>query len=155
MILRDQPLANIIGKKVKLTSRAPDEYFIPLYTKECKIHGVNQDGQHEFWLGDSSNWIFVTEDLTSSQAENILQEANRLVYGDRATTHGDYRANFDKTAEIFNAWVGEKRINGVDVSRILQSLKMAREICNPKHRDNYTDTCGYVELRYRMLKDLA
>jgi hypothetical protein len=79
----------------------------------------------------------------------VLDEVKRIVYSDRAVTHGDFKDNFEKAASIYNAWTGST-ITALDINKILQALKMAREECNPGWEDNLVDQLGYITLRYRM-----
>jgi len=82
--------------------------------------------------------------------KSILLEAEEL-FAERAKTHGDAGDNFTKAANIVNAWYGEGvEIDAVFVTRVLQALKMAREMGNPRERDHYTDACGYTRLRQEL-----
>lgn len=81
--------------------------------------------------------------------ETVLQEANRLVYGDRAAKHGDFRSNFQTTAALFNAWTGIE-ITPKQVAQLLICVKQARYKDNPEHRDNLVDLSGYTELLSRL-----
>lgn len=80
--------------------------------------------------------------------ESILQEAQRLVYGDRAQSHGDFRENFEVAARIFSAWTGLPA-TAAHMLQALISLKQARFKGNPATRDHLTDLVGYTELLSR------
>lgn len=72
----------------------------------------------------------------------------------RAVTHGDYKRNFEITADLFRVWTG-KNLSMIEVSMLLQCLKMAREVCNPETTDSRVDQIGYIELRERMEREHA
>lgn len=82
---------------------------------------------------------------------SVLQEAYNLVTGARADKHGDFKDNLTRAAGIFKAWTG-KELTADEISKVMQCIKMAREISAPNERDNFVDQAGYVELRY-MLKN--
>lgn len=82
--------------------------------------------------------------------ETVLQEANRIIYGDREQTYGDPAQNFDATASLWNGYLhakyrvtGSMDFNALDVAHMMMLLKMAREIHMHK-RDNVVDMAGYA-----------
>ena len=79
--------------------------------------------------------------------ENILQEADRLVNGDRQASYGRPLDDFKKTAKIWTGVLLEKLKDGVEISPrdvplCMVGVKMSREVNRPK-RDNRVDGCGY------------
>ncbi len=81
--------------------------------------------------------------------ESILQEAQRIVYKDRAVSHGDFDDNFKTAAAMFTAWTGIT-LTAPQVAQVIICLKQARFRHNPKYRDNLVDIAGYTELLSRM-----
>lgn len=74
--------------------------------------------------------------------ETILQEADRLINGERAADYGDVTENFERIAK------GGSVIFGVDitarqVAHFMIWLKMCRDLNKPK-RDNIVDIAGYA-----------
>lgn len=82
--------------------------------------------------------------------ETVLEEANRIIYGDREQTYGHPAKNFEATASLWNGYFAAKfglpswhGINAVDVAHMMILLKMAREVHMHK-RDNIVDMAGYA-----------
>lgn len=79
--------------------------------------------------------------------ETILQEAQRLVHGDRQGDYGHPLDDFTKTAMIWQAIIGHKlqpgqNIEPEDVGLCMVGVKLSRQVNKPK-RDNLTDGAGY------------
>lgn len=85
--------------------------------------------------------------------ESILQEAQRIVYGDRAASHGPFDANLRTAASLFSEWTGIV-IEPEHVAQLMICLKQARFKHNPGNRDNLVDLTGYTELLSRLKGDL-
>ena len=84
-----------------------------------------------------------TKDVYVPKEETILQEAQRLVYGDRNASYGDFTVNMENTANIVNAVLGIK-LKASDMAMIMVCVKLAREK-NAFKRDTATDACGYLD----------
>ena len=92
-----------------------------------------------------------TGDVTPLQAQNetILQEAQRLVHGDRNAAYGHPVDDMDRSGAMVTAILGEMLKPGCEVKAeqmclIMQAVKISRETNRPK-RDNRTDGAGYWE----------
>lgn len=84
--------------------------------------------------------------------ETILQEAQRLVHGDRGVDYGHPLDDFSRTAALFNTWKGNgMNLTAEDVAMFMVFVKLSRE-ANKHKRDNMTDACGYAET-YMMVRD--
>lgn len=75
--------------------------------------------------------------------ETILQEAQRLVHGDRGADYGHPLDDFAKTALIWSAVLGVD-VQPEQVALCMVGVKISREVNKPK-RDNRVDGCGYFE----------
>lgn len=81
--------------------------------------------------------------------ETILEEAQRIVYGDREQTYGHPAKNFEITRNLWNDWIdGRYPGNDIvfdvnDVAMMMVLLKVARQAHGDK-RDNLVDACGYL-----------
>lgn len=74
--------------------------------------------------------------------ENILEEANRIVGGDRGSDYGHPAEDFGRTAQIISAIIGhEVRVDQVPL--IMIAVKLSRHTNKPQ-RDNLTDIAGYA-----------
>lgn len=85
--------------------------------------------------------------------ESILQEAERIINGDRAEQYGDAAESF---ADIAKRWTIElddrlsAPVTALDVARMMTQLKMSRSR-RSYHRDSYVDGAGYLGLTDRLV----
>ena len=75
-------------------------------------------------------------------SETILQEAQRLVHGDRQADYGHPLDDFTRTAAMWSAILGY-RVTAEQVGLCMCAVKISRE-CNRPKRDNLTDLAGYA-----------
>ena len=75
--------------------------------------------------------------------ETILEEAKRIVHGDRGENYGHPFEDFSRTAKIWSA-ILEIEVTPEQVALCMVGLKISREINRPK-RDNIVDGAGYFE----------
>ncbi len=75
---------------------------------------------------------------------NILQEANKLVSGDRNKQYGSFITNWEDTARLYNAITGLK-LTPVQCQWMMVAAKLARQKYKVK-RDNLVDTVGYLHI---------
>lgn len=75
-------------------------------------------------------------------SETILQEAQRLVHGDRQQDYGHPLDDFAKTAKMWSAIAGVE-ITPDKVGLMMCCVKISRQLNRPK-RDNMTDLAGYA-----------
>lgn len=89
---------------------------------------------------------------SESMPETVLEEANRIIYGDREKTYGNPAKNFVATACLWQGYLKAKAeeqasdfitISALDVAHMMILLKMARELHMHK-RDNVVDMAGYA-----------
>jgi len=73
--------------------------------------------------------------------KNILEEANGLVYGDRAADYGSVLDNFTTTAALWSP-ILKITVTAEQVALCMVQVKVARQIYKPK-RDNLVDGAGY------------
>ena len=86
----------------------------------------------------------VKDEITPRQ--EILDEASKLIHGDRNASYGSPTQNFENTAALLNVQLGHKLkepLTATDVALVMIQLKMARIIASPK-RDNWADIIGYA-----------
>ena len=75
--------------------------------------------------------------------ESILDEAKRIVHGDRGENYGHPFEDFSRTAKIWSAILGIN-VTPEQVALCMIGLKISREVNRPK-RDNIVDGAGYFE----------
>lgn len=83
--------------------------------------------------------------------ETILEEAARLVIGNRRDSYGHPKDDFDRTGRMWGAilseWAlktqGKEPIPAELVALCMIALKVSREVHTQK-RDNLVDVCGYA-----------
>lgn len=74
--------------------------------------------------------------------EEILDEAKRLVCGDREETHGSPAENFARIAKLWSAYKGVE-FTPEDVAAMSILTKVSRLASNPRHLDSWVDVAGY------------
>lgn len=95
------------------------------------------------------------ETLEPMPEETILQEAHRLVHGDRGTAYGHPLDDYSRTGMIWGGllyeWAQEAGRSPVPVPvpaelaiLCMIGVKMSREV-NKRKRDNRVDIVGYAE----------
>jgi hypothetical protein len=75
--------------------------------------------------------------------ESILDEAKRIVHGDRGENYGHPFEDFSRTAKIWSAILNIK-VTPEQVALCMIGVKISREVNRPK-RDNIVDGAGYFE----------
>lgn len=82
------------------------------------------------------------KEMTENKKQTILEEANTLIYGDRAAAYGTVTDNFGRIAKIWEA-ILDCPVSIEQVGLCMAGLKLAREVGNHK-MDNLVDCAGYV-----------
>lgn len=98
-------------------------------------------------LGDEWDGCVIPE-VEHTQRADVLQEAERLITGDRNKSYGSPVQNFTNIADLLTIQFGHKlregeRFTATDVSAAMIHVKLARLIAQPK-RDNFVDIAGYA-----------
>lgn len=76
--------------------------------------------------------------------ETILEEAQRLVHGDRGDSYGHPMDDFTRTGKFWAPILGLEEVTPEQVALCMTTLKISRELNKPK-RDNRVDAAGYLE----------
>lgn len=86
----------------------------------------------------------------SETPETILEEAQRLVYGDRQASYGHPYDDYARTARMWEAILGMPplTISPRIACLMMAAVKISREVNRPK-RDNLTDLAGYAACAHR------
>lgn len=74
---------------------------------------------------------------------NVLEEANKLVHGDRNADYGHPLDDFSKTAAMWSAILGV-HVTPEKVGLCMCAVKISRQLNKPKP-DNLIDLAGYAE----------
>lgn len=75
-------------------------------------------------------------------SESILEEAQRLVHGDRQSAYGHPLDDFTRTAAIWSA-ILEVPVTAEQVGLCMIGVKISR-LCNSYKRDSAVDIAGYA-----------
>lgn len=87
--------------------------------------------------------------------ETILEEADRIINGERRDTYGDPLAQETRIAGMWSAYLGlDKPLTPYDVSNMMIMLKISRSKNNTDqgvwHRDSDVDIAGYAGLKEKV-----
>ncbi|MBN7517063.1 DUF6378 domain-containing protein [Mycobacteroides abscessus] len=88
--------------------------------------------------------------------ESILQEAERIINGDRAEQYGDPKVMFERIAEFWTSYLYPftEALTPVDVANMMVLLKISRSKAavdrGEYHRDDHVDIAGYAGLTEKL-----
>jgi hypothetical protein len=85
--------------------------------------------------------------------ESILEEAGRLVHGDRHEDYGHPLDDFTRTATMWGAILGGP-VSAEQVALCMIGVKISR-LCNSPKRDSMVDVAGYVETLAMVIDERA
>lgn len=74
----------------------------------------------------------------------VLDAAKKCVCGQRQQDYGNPEDNFQRIADLWNAYMGGKRFTPVDVAVMMALLKVARIKTGTGTDDCYIDLAGYA-----------
>ena len=84
---------------------------------------------------------------TSHGEETILQEAQRLIYGERQSEYGPGHVEMAQVAQMWSVIIGAP-VSGYQAALCMTALKLVRAR-NAYKRDSLTDAAGYLGLAQR------
>jgi hypothetical protein len=76
--------------------------------------------------------------------DEILQTAQTLINGERASEYGDAKENFQDIADLWSVFLG-RQITRQEVAVCMILVKSARLMKSSKE-DSWVDICGYAAL---------
>jgi hypothetical protein len=92
-----------------------------------------------------------------SKPETILEEAQRIVYGDREQSYGHPGPNMEVFAQLVEAYLegramssDDDHLDGGDGAVIVMLLKIARIATGTRARDTIVDVAGYAAVLARV-----
>lgn len=85
--------------------------------------------------------------------ETVLQEAQRLVYGDRQAAYGHPADDYGRTAKMWSVILGTE-VSAKQAALCMCAVKLSREVNQPK-RDNLVDLAGYAAVAARIENRLS
>lgn len=74
-----------------------------------------------------------------------LQEAARLIDGDRDRIYGDPRTNHERIAALQSVVIGTT-VTPAQAAINAALMKIARMVHTPDHIDSFVDACGYLAI---------
>ncbi|WP_078323634.1 DUF6378 domain-containing protein [Mycobacteroides salmoniphilum] len=85
-------------------------------------------------------------------SETILQEAERLINGDRQDTYGPPSDSFREIADLWATYL-DTEVTAHDVANLMILMKVSRSK-RGFHRDSYVDIGGYAGLTEKLTGEL-
>lgn len=82
----------------------------------------------------------------------LLEEAAELVDGERNAQYGDPRQDFQRTADMWSAYLGVP-VAPHDVAAMMVMLKCSRIRWSPGKRDSWVDVAGYAACGWDCARD--
>jgi len=74
----------------------------------------------------------------------ILDKAKECVCGHREQDYGKPENNFERIAALWNAYLGAKMVDAIDVAMLLALLKVARIKTGTGTEDSFINLAGYA-----------
>lgn len=104
------------------------------------------------------------ENIRKMEDESCLEEAAKIISGNRQNDYGTPEDSFQRIADYWNAYLYHRKevmkgtidedypLEGKDIAMMMVLFKIAREEHSHKH-DNLVDICGYTAILDNMYKD--
>lgn len=96
------------------------------------------------------NDIILCELSKSKKKESVLEEAQRILNGDRNADYGDPVENFKNISKIVK-FLGVE-VSPADCCKVMLAVKIAREGYKSK-RDNLVDFAAYADILNQLIED--
>jgi hypothetical protein len=82
----------------------------------------------------------------------LLDEAARLINGERDAVYGPPVINHTRIAELWSAYLGYD-IEPSEVAIMLGLVKISRLAASPDHQDSYTDLAAYAAIAWECVQE--
>jgi hypothetical protein len=79
--------------------------------------------------------------------ESVLEEAQRLIHGERRASYGHPLDEYERLAALISIALSDNLIEPITAEQallIMVLLKLNRHIGDPQHRDSLVDAAGYI-----------
>lgn len=93
-------------------------------------------------MAGNKDWSLYAKSTLLQEDRSVLEEAQELIFGDRAKSYGSADANFRRIATGWGVILGTT-ITPEQVGLCMTWLKIARQVGKP-NRDNLVDAAGYL-----------
>ncbi len=87
--------------------------------------------------------------MSAGSGMRIIEEAQKIVHGQRNEDYGDMADSFKRIAALWSGYLGTQ-VDMFDVAKMMILLKVSRAK-HGNHRDSYVDIVGYVECVDKLL----
>jgi hypothetical protein len=87
---------------------------------------------------------------TDPPADTVLDEAKRLIYGDREGTYGHPFVSLGRIGRFWGVILDREPIEPEVVALMMAGLKISRLVNDPAARDGAVDLAGYAGLLERI-----
>jgi hypothetical protein len=115
------------------------------------IYKLDEEQGHLIYVSitqDFSHQVIRVEEVPEEQPESTLEEAQRLIHGDRQGQYGHPYDDFSRTGRMWGAILGIPDVSPEKVGLMMDALKVSRavnqlDLGDPIKRDTLVDGPGY------------
>lgn len=129
---------------------------VEVYTKKGKYHADYKEHDLDLVRKAVRGVDYDVEEMNNNPTtESILDLAKQAV-GDRGLNYGKPEENFDRIANLWNAYLlnkQDKALYAEDVACMMILLKVARLQNCPHHKDSIVDVAGYAACLGEMINE--
>lgn len=148
-----KPYIEVFGEDNSIR-RVPDSMFDldnPLTAEELvsqhpKVFNSAEEAKKVY------NYFDMLKTTYTPHTDNVLQQAEKLIYGDRQKAYGSVSTNFTNIAKGWEVILGTK-VSAEQVGLCMAWLKIARQVNKP-NIDNLIDAAGYIGCVEKVQKGL-
>lgn len=132
--------------------------YNPVFSYKCRTCGTEWESPHQYYYCPKCFAFLTSQKEPKEQKESILDEANKIINGERQDAYGNPEDSFKIIADLWDVYlrsmifvknkidIGLGSIGALDVAHMMALFKIARMLGQAPKRDNYIDCAGYIAI---------